>query len=80
MTTLSKVADLLAGIEAQFVEDAGLEGFGRILAAAERLMEEPLAEVALGAFRHSGGVRRDRLDRFLAHDHLVRPRKTPRWA
>src|SRR6185503_1303660 len=64
-------ADLLLGVEAELVEDPGLQGLRRILPPAEQAVIEAMSEVPLGAFRDLVGIRRDRLDRLFADDDVV---------
>ena len=71
MTALLIGADLFFGVDAELVEDQGLDDFGRVLLAFQHLVIGALADVAFRALGHVFGFGNDGLQRLLAHHHLV---------
>ena len=71
MTTLLNGADLLLGVDAELVEDQGLDHLGRILLAFEHLVEHAVAHVALRALGHVLGLGGHGLQGLLADDDVV---------
>ena len=71
ITTLLERADLLRRVEAELVEDPGLDHLGRILLAVQHLVEDAVAHVALDAFGHVVALADHGLHGLLAHDHVL---------
>ena len=65
-----EIADLPLGVVPQLVQDAGLDGLGRVLPVVEHLVIHPLAHLPLDAVGHVASLARQGLEGFLAHHDL----------
>ena len=63
-------ADLLGAVDAELVEDPGLQHLGGVVLALQHLVEDAIAHVALDAFGHVLALGDHGFHRFLADDHV----------